>query len=50
MQNFVRNVDRHCKELKATLLMNKIVKASSKDYKNNKGKILDNSIVIMKMT
>ena len=31
-------------------LMNKIVKASSKDYKNNKGKILDNSIVIMKMT
>ena len=29
--------------------MNKIVKASSKDYKNNKGKILDNSIV-MKMT
>ena len=30
--------------------MNKIVKASSNDYKNNKGKILDNSIVIMKMT
>ena len=30
--------------------MNKIVKASSKDYKNNKSKILDNSIVIMKMT
>ena len=30
--------------------MNKIVKASSKDYKNKKGKILDNSIVIMKMT
>ena len=30
--------------------MNKIVKASSKDYKNNKCKILDNSIVIMKMT
>ena len=29
--------------------MNKIVKVSSKDYKNNKGKILDNSIVIMKM-
>ena len=30
--------------------MNKIVKASSKDYKNNKGKIIDNSIVLMKMT
>ena len=30
--------------------MNKIVKVSSKDCKNNKGKILDNSIVIMKMT
>ena len=30
--------------------MNKIVKVSSKDYKNNKGKILDNSVVIMKMT
>ena len=30
--------------------MNKIVKVSSKDYKNNKGKILDNSIVLMKMT
>ena len=30
--------------------MNKIVKVSSKDYKNNKGKILDTSIVIMKMT
>ena len=30
--------------------MNKIVKVSSKDYKNNKVKILDNSIVIMKMT
>ena len=30
--------------------MNNIVKVSSKDYKNNKGKILDNSIVIMKMT
>ena len=30
--------------------MNQIVKASSKDYKTNKGKILDNSIVIMKMT
>ena len=30
--------------------MNKIVNVSSKDYKNNKGKILDNSIVIMKMT
>ena len=30
--------------------MNKIEKASSKDYNNNKGKILDNSIVIMKMT
>ena len=30
--------------------MNKIVKVSSKDYKKNKGKILDNSIVIMKMT
>ena len=30
--------------------MNKIVKVSSKDYKNNKGKSLDNSIVIMKMT
>ena len=30
--------------------MNKIVKASSKDLSNNKGKILDNSIVIMKMT
>ena len=30
--------------------MNKIVKASSKDYKNTNGKILDNSIVIMKMT
>ena len=30
--------------------MNKIVKASSKVYKNNKVKILDNSIVIMKMT
>ena len=30
--------------------MNKIVKASSKDYKNNKSKIRDNSIVIMKMT
>ena len=30
--------------------MNKIVKVSSKDYKNNKGEILDNSIVIMKMT
>ena len=26
--------------------MNKIVKVSSKDYKNNKGKILDNSIVL----
>ena len=26
--------------------MNKIVKASSKDYKNNKGKILDNSIAV----
>ena len=30
--------------------MNKIVKVSSKDSKTNKGKILDNSIVIMKMT
>ncbi len=30
--------------------MNKIVKVSRKDYKNNKGKIIDNSIVLMKMT
>ena len=30
--------------------MNKLVKVSSKDSKNNKGKSLDNYIVIMKIT
>ena len=34
MRNSVRNVERRCR----------------KDYKNNKGKIIDNSIVLMKMT
>ena len=34
VRNSVRNVERRCR----------------KDYKNNKGKIIDNSIVLMKMT